>query len=233
MRKRSVADQWVLSLVSTLVMYICACIRTYVRTCSIPVHASWKWLSTCYLCYYCQTSFGHLQSGAEEVAQIGAVAKPNLGPLPETPGAISERPLPPPPGEELYESLADLKAKGATGNRDKTLPRMSDNALSFSENDFSFVRVLGRGSFGKVREKRRIWSTAWEPQLSYAWCGIGSCYGIKPNGDVVEQYLVLWLMKTLEVEASLCNLLPCHGRAQQHLHSILCLFKLVSKFVWI
>ena len=136
-------------------MYICACIRTYIRTCSIPVHASCKWLSTCYLCYYCQTSFGHLQSGAEEATQIGAAAKPNLGPLPETPGAISERPLPPPPGEELYESLADLKAKGATGNRDKTLPRMSDNALSFSENDFSFVRVLGRGSFGKVREKRR------------------------------------------------------------------------------
>lgn len=82
-------------------------------------------------------------------------AKPNLGPLPETPGAVTGRPLPPPPGEELYESLADLKAKGATGNRDKTLPRMSDNALSYSESDFSFVRVLGRGSFGKVRDKGR------------------------------------------------------------------------------
>lgn len=87
------------------------------------------------------------------MTQVGAAAKPNLGPLPETPGAViaAERPLPPPPGEELYESLADLKAKGATGNRDKTLPRMSDNALSFSESDFAFVKVLGRGSFGKVR----------------------------------------------------------------------------------
>ena len=101
---------------------------------------------------------GLLQSGAEEVASppLGAAVKPNLGPLPETPGAAvaSGRPLPPPPGEELYESLADLKAKGATGNRDKTLPHMSDNALSFSENDFTFVKVLGRGSFAKVRGKR-------------------------------------------------------------------------------
>ena len=95
------------------------------------------------------------QSADEGPLVTGAVAKPNLGPLPETPGlaVASGRPLPPPPGEELYESLADLKAKGATGNRDKTLPRMSDNALNFSEKDFTFVKVLGRGSFGKVRKQ--------------------------------------------------------------------------------
>ena len=76
-------------------------------------------------------------------------SKPKLGPLPEVPG----RPLPGPPGEELYESLADLKAKVATLPKavDRTLPRMSDAAKSFSEDDFVFVKVLGRGSFGKVR----------------------------------------------------------------------------------
>jgi novel protein kinase C delta type len=75
-------------------------------------------------------------------------SKPKLGPLPEVPG----RPLPGPPGEELYESLADLKAKVATLPKavDRTLPRMSDAAKSFSEDDFVFVKVLGRGSFGKV-----------------------------------------------------------------------------------
>ena len=90
-----------------------------------------------------------IQSSGDITSPPPGGSKPKLGPLPEVPG----RTLLAPPGEELYESLADLKAKVATlpKKRDQTLPNMSESAKSFTEDDFMFVRVLGRGSFGKVQ----------------------------------------------------------------------------------
>ena len=90
-----------------------------------------------------------IQSSSDSIPSPSGGSKPKLGPLPEVPN----RSLLAPPGEELYESLADLKAKVATlpSKRDKTLPRMSESAKSFTEDDFVFVKVLGRGSFGKVQ----------------------------------------------------------------------------------
>ena len=58
-------------------------------------------------------------------------------------------------------------------------------------------------------------------------CGRGSCYGVKPNGDAVEQShskggKLQWGVLTLRVERSHCNLPPLlqYAIAQQHPRSL-------------